>query len=561
MMVTRDGDGGEAGGSPDAAQDLYGLGVRIGFYLQAMGMVLYTYGSGKDRGKGLKLASGSITIAILASWFVFSARGLFSPSEAAVVLLILLSLSFPAKTTLLNPHTIVAEAIGLVALLLVEMGTCAALLWLFARLVVTLPRLGTPNLVFLFCKVRLDGGFRWVALVYSIIDTTTSLKFAYKLLRVIGLALQQKAAAGTDDDHVVLKTAEEIIEWKELTVWIKCFHWLVWVLVVVAVELTARWNHLAPSTDLQSPGQLIPLVAGIIIFTDSSYVAGRERLPGAYAKISFAFPTAAAVSPEMNKPGMYLVTNRDGSMIDTFVTNEGIYGFSFRRRVFYVDRDNLLRCARFRPDREQWEDISLKNSDLLSVDMNSRLSGAFLADGHQLVFFESRRSHVSVIRVRDGDTGEWDALPSPPVELMPEGFHLVLVGQGGGTNLHFLYVHQDGAIHRSCLWNHAQGGTWEGKADEILPGTSFLDDEEIKKFIALPISDGQGASSLQFVILSKRGNLVRIESDGQKTKLRELQSRDSDNDFREALAVPECLRLHATLELIDEVSTMFGLKW
>ncbi|KAL2158252.1 hypothetical protein VTH06DRAFT_4572 [Thermothelomyces fergusii] len=284
-------DGGRAAGSADAAQDLYGLGVRIGFYLQAMGMVLNTYGSDEDRGKGLKLASGSISLALLASWFVFAARGLFSPSEAVIVLLILLSLSFPAKTTLLNPHTMAGEASGLCTLLLTEMATCVAQLWLFATLVVTLPRLETSNIIFLFYYVPLDGWFRWVALVYSAIDAATSLSLVYKLVRLIGLVLQQPNAADGDSRSrdMFLKACDDILKWKELTTWIKCILWLCWVLVVVIVELTIHYNRLRATTDLQSPGQLIPLVAGIIIFVDGCYVAGRERLPNAYAKIRLAF--------------------------------------------------------------------------------------------------------------------------------------------------------------------------------------------------------------------------------------------------------------------------------
>lgn len=273
MPFARD-EVGKTVGSPDAAQDLYGLGVRIGFYLQGLGMVLYNYGSKDDYGKGLKLASGGITISILASWFVFAMRGQFSPSEAIIVLLILMILSFPAKTTLLNPRTIAGEITGLIALLMTEMGTCAALLWLFARLVVTLPHFGTDNVVFFFGNVSINGWFRYVALVYSVIDAATSLRFAYKVSRLINVALQIRASS--DFDEAII---DAIVDWKDMATWIKCLHWLTWVLVVIAIELTVQWNHLSPSINLQSPGQLIPLVAGIIILADSTFVAGRHVYP------------------------------------------------------------------------------------------------------------------------------------------------------------------------------------------------------------------------------------------------------------------------------------------
>ena len=259
-------------GNPDAGQDLYGLGVRIGFYLQSMGMVLHFYGERKDSGRGLKLASGSVTISILTSWFVFAAQKLFSPSEAIVVLLLLAGLAFPAKTTLLKPESIIGEVAGLITLLVTEMATCAALLWLFARLTVALPVLGTDNVVFFFAKVPIDGWFRYVALAISIIDAITSLNFAYKVIRVIKyITFPTGSESGPNEE-----TIEKIIGWEDIKAGAKCLGWVVWALEVIAVELTIQWNHLSPTTDLQSPGQLIPLVTGIIIFVDSAYVVGRH---------------------------------------------------------------------------------------------------------------------------------------------------------------------------------------------------------------------------------------------------------------------------------------------
>jgi hypothetical protein len=71
-LLSRDGHDEQTAGSPDAAQDLYGLGVRISFYAQAVGMTLYNH-SRRNRNvpaKELKLTSGSISIAVLSCWKV-----------------------------------------------------------------------------------------------------------------------------------------------------------------------------------------------------------------------------------------------------------------------------------------------------------------------------------------------------------------------------------------------------------------------------------------------------------------------------------------------------------
>jgi hypothetical protein len=277
-------------GSSTAAQDLYGLGVRVGLYLQALGMILYNYGDQKNYGKGLKLASGSITISILVSWFVFASNQLFSPSEAFIVLLILMNLSFPAKTTLLNPETVIGETVGLIVLLATELGTCSALLWTFARLSETLPTLQTENMVFFFAEVSITGWFRYLALVYCVWDTVTSISFAYKVIRVIGVSWDCYKDGQTEATPEGKDKIRKIMRWDEMQKIIRCLHWLVWILVVLAVELTVKWNHLSPTTNLQSPGQLIPFISGIIILVDSVFVAGRQVAPP-YAKHLFGLIT------------------------------------------------------------------------------------------------------------------------------------------------------------------------------------------------------------------------------------------------------------------------------
>ncbi|KAF3317982.1 hypothetical protein TWF173_009803 [Orbilia oligospora] len=146
-------------GNDNAAQDLYGTGVRVGLYpvsypdleglyLQSSDLSLYDYSSDKHSRQGLKIASGSICIAILSPWFVFTAQQVFSPCEAFIVILMLSSL-FPPGSTLRNIDDAAGQQIlGLVAILLSNLGISLAFLWTFGKLVVTLPELGTKNVVF-----------------------------------------------------------------------------------------------------------------------------------------------------------------------------------------------------------------------------------------------------------------------------------------------------------------------------------------------------------------------------------------------------------------------------
>ncbi|KAL2158251.1 hypothetical protein VTH06DRAFT_4571 [Thermothelomyces fergusii] len=201
------------------------------------------------------------------------------------------------------------------------------------------------------------------------------------------------------------------------------------------------------------------------------------------------FEAAAAVAAnpdDINRSRMYRVLTAGNTIYEEWVGDKGrlrsvvliarnarlrspaLYIMNrSQRRIFYVDEANLLRCVKFRPDNQSWEDVPLQYRESLSISKSSHLSGVIQKNGHQLVFFESDQCHLSVIRIRDGDTGEWDALPAPPVDLMPGGFHQVLLSDPGGGNikdLHFFYVHKDGTIHRSRLLDHDfQAGSWQGK--------------------------------------------------------------------------------------------------
>ena len=98
-------------GNENAAADVYGLGVRLGFYLQGFTQLLHIIPLRKNSGRGVKLACASIAISILASWSVLARDRLISPCETFLVTFILNSVSLPAGLAILNPDAIVGEGI------------------------------------------------------------------------------------------------------------------------------------------------------------------------------------------------------------------------------------------------------------------------------------------------------------------------------------------------------------------------------------------------------------------------------------------------------------------
>ncbi|KAH8765608.1 hypothetical protein F5883DRAFT_675073, partial [Diaporthe sp. PMI_573] len=152
-------------------------------------------------------------------------------------------------------------------------------LWTFSRLVNTIPTLETDNVVFFFAKVAINGWFRYLALVYCVINAATLMRFAYRVTRVTAIAWHCYKSGRKVLEKEELNKIKDIISWDDVRTEIRCLNWLTWVLVIVAVELTVQWNHLSPTANLQAPGQLIPFVTRIIIFINSSFTAGPQVLP------------------------------------------------------------------------------------------------------------------------------------------------------------------------------------------------------------------------------------------------------------------------------------------
>lgn len=73
-------------GNPDASGDLYGLGLRIGAYLQITGMLLCCIRSERRTRSGIKLISSAICLSLLCSCTLLVRQQNLSPCEAWLIL-------------------------------------------------------------------------------------------------------------------------------------------------------------------------------------------------------------------------------------------------------------------------------------------------------------------------------------------------------------------------------------------------------------------------------------------------------------------------------------------
>jgi len=303
-------------GNSSAASDFYGLGMRLGLYFQGLGMILLAGQPNKRCGTGLKLVGGGIGLAMLSSWTIFARQKLFSPCEAALILFLISTAIIPAELSLFKPIAIPGEGLGVLLLVTVKLWLHISYFWTFAELYRTLPRLGTPNRIFFFANVSINGWFRKLMLAQLSLALLHVPSLVYIGYGLGGIALKSWLERTTElSDHDKrefhyrskkynnirgkLDAIANITKGLMPTLRLSDTQWLTpdemdsplpstlqkrltaipgamimdivglplisFGFTIAMVEKTIAWNHLSPVTDLQSPGQLIPLVTAIAI--------------------------------------------------------------------------------------------------------------------------------------------------------------------------------------------------------------------------------------------------------------------------------------------------------
>lgn len=320
-------------GNPNAAGDLYGLGLRVGAYLQVLGMLLSCLRSHKRSRFGIKLLSASVCVALLSSWTVLVSRQSLSPCEAWLVLSLTHAYGTPRGAAMDDS----GKKTGGIAILVCAISVIwqqVTFTWFFATLYRSLPLLGTYNRVWLFAPVDVAGWFRILMLVFSCVHLLwlplDLISYLNMLSRKFILWAEGLEGEGNrDDDHQLFgdrpgdrgvsiiwdKVMEALAvafsklqdnamfkkivlfqdrlflrligikqdpplsesnkkKWdKFVIIWrrIQCYWgFCILILTVAGVEKIIDYNDLSPQNDLSQPGQMIPLILGIITLIDGA---------------------------------------------------------------------------------------------------------------------------------------------------------------------------------------------------------------------------------------------------------------------------------------------------
>ncbi|KAH7333171.1 hypothetical protein BKA65DRAFT_507317 [Rhexocercosporidium sp. MPI-PUGE-AT-0058] len=248
--------------------DMYGLGIRIGFYLQWFGTILATWVARKEV-TSMRLSTSFFVAATFLALMIQTDRDNLRPVEIYIVLLLtfggylhfvplyvwrLLVGCDPDLDPTRHPRVRAGKLFSrLNFFLLVIM--CIFQLWFWIGKVPSLARDRCTEFGFLFARVRLNQrGFAVVNVVLyfllllfclGILGITIGKRWGYLRRKKVGVLEHRR----------VRKTAlQELQTFINITVVS---------IVVAATELTIAWNRIEDVNDIASAGQTIPLIIGI----------------------------------------------------------------------------------------------------------------------------------------------------------------------------------------------------------------------------------------------------------------------------------------------------------
>jgi hypothetical protein len=323
--------------------DMYGLGIRIGFYLQWYAAIIASW-LARSEVPGLRINLAFFISATLLALIIQTAQNNLQIVEIYIILLLTFGsyLSLvpvfawrlvtgcnpymdPSRFPLVDPGGTTSD---LHVLLLLSVVSFQLWYW-FARV----PQLASESCQewgFLFTKIALNNvALQVINIVLNFILGTIVLSLA--VIRAI------KFMNRIDDEDEGKRWRDNFTD-EELWARISLLHNLDSLfklitasIVIVAGELTIRWNHISGVNDISSAGQLIPFVIGAgsllrIFYVNwkrgpagdgeepgDSYVDTRVPVPFDRMPLPFGrVPLSYAIPPMESRPGRVVMLERRG---------------------------------------------------------------------------------------------------------------------------------------------------------------------------------------------------------------------------------------------------------
>jgi hypothetical protein len=249
-------------GNENAGSDIYGIDIRIGFYLQGIAFTMNAFTS--EARKGMLLAATTVQVAILTSLSVLIARDIISPAETLIILDMIIFPLLPAMLALVSLDS-AGQGLGILLFVINAVWAQVLMTWFWAKGYNTLPLLGTSNAAFILTQVSITGWFRTFSLIYSCIGC-----FGVSFIIPFGAYLLRHSFASFEDaDREFESPAYFNVILTVIPSFAVVLLFFTVPFLVVAAEKMIQWNDLSPTTDLSAPGQVIPFAVGVVTFCDA----------------------------------------------------------------------------------------------------------------------------------------------------------------------------------------------------------------------------------------------------------------------------------------------------
>ncbi|KAI0844951.1 hypothetical protein F5Y00DRAFT_273435 [Daldinia vernicosa] len=238
--------------------DLYGLGVRLGLYLQFIAIVL----ARPSVKPTFKAIAGSTVAFVLANFIVLvkesASRTLFAPEAYLLFLLLvpqlmvnIINLDISRKH--INPRSAIT--------LLLWGSFCFYFSWFWWVGLDVLPASGCEDeFGFFFTKVSLRGWFRtFNKVLWTISDIAFVMIISATAIQVLMTYLSREG----DDLRVARLTDEEITHNTLQHIFLQGWSFLPFAISVSGAEITLRYNDIRGVNTVNSASQLVPLVLAL----------------------------------------------------------------------------------------------------------------------------------------------------------------------------------------------------------------------------------------------------------------------------------------------------------
>ncbi|KAF8537358.1 hypothetical protein BDD12DRAFT_227983 [Trichophaea hybrida] len=226
--------------------DMYGLGIRLGIYLQTLAVLLAGTFDKTGSMMALSLAGSLFKLSMLLGLSILTATHTeFQVVEAAIVI----AFTLCTHETINIEHKSTKSRWKYLPIMVhsanIAIGSYS--IWFWFRGIDQLAHSICPSYGFFFSRVTFLGWFRTFGKVFSILQFLVLL-----LLLVLVNSKINLKCDGIEPGMLrnIAKVASKIVPW----LWSIC--------CILAIELMIRWNHIGEVNSISNVGQAIPFLVG-----------------------------------------------------------------------------------------------------------------------------------------------------------------------------------------------------------------------------------------------------------------------------------------------------------